>query len=180
MNKQITTHLAIISIAVITFILLLNKCNNKPNYIANNDLLIDNKVAEIERLKLYISKQDSIIKAKKDTVIVYRTKFKTKYDTLYKEAPDTCKPYLTSIYNDCQKLDSVNQLLITAQSNQIDTLKYQINQYIQLDSLKCKAYNDTIINIKKDLKQSKRKAFINLFKGGAIGFGIGYLTGKVI
>jgi hypothetical protein len=66
------------------------------------------------------------------------------------------------------------------QSIQIDTLKHQVNQYIQLDSLKTKAFNDTITNIKKDLKRTKRKAFINLFKGGAVGFGIGYLTGKLI
>jgi hypothetical protein len=180
MNKATYTQLAIITMSVIALFLVLNKCDSNPNSIHNYPIIIDNKLAEIESLKLFISKQDSIINAKQDTVIVYRTKFKTKYDTLIKQAPDTCKPYLTSLYKDCTKLDSLNQSLINMQSIQIDTLKHQVNQYIQLDSLKSKAFNDTIVNIKKDLKRSKRKAFINLFKGGAVGFGIGYLTGKLI
>ena len=178
MNKQITTHIAIIFIGIAALMMLI-KCE-KPEPIHNYPIIIDTKLAEIEALKLYISKQDSIISAKQDTVIVYRTKFKTKYDTLYKEAPDTCKPYLSRLYDDCKKLDSLNESLNVMQSIQIDTLQYQVNQYIQLDSLKTKAFNDTITNIKKDLKRTKRKAFINLFKGGAVGFGIGYLTGKLI
>ena len=178
MNKQITTHIAIIFIGIAALMMLI-KCE-KPSPIHNSPIIIDTKLAEIEALKLYISKQDSIISAKQDTVIVYRTKFKTKYDTLIKQAPDTCKPYLSRLYDDCKKLDSLNQSLITMQSIQVDTLQYQVNQYIQLDSLKTKAFNDTITNIKKDLKRTKRKAFINLFKGGAVGFGIGYLTGKLI
>jgi hypothetical protein len=178
MNKQTTTHIAIIAIGIAALMMLI-KCE-KPSPIHNYPIIIDTKLAEIEALKLYISKQDSVINAKQDTVIVYRTKLKTKYDTLYKQAPDTCKPYLSRLYNDCKKLDSLNQSLITMQSIQVDTLKHQVNQYIQLDSLKTKAFNDTITNIKKDLKRSKRKAFINLFKGGAVGFGIGYLTGKLI
>jgi hypothetical protein len=178
MNKQITTHIAIIFIGIAALMMLI-KCE-KPSPIHNYPIIIDTKLAEIEALKLYISKQDSIISAKQDTVIVYRTKFKTKYDTLIKQAPDTCKPYLSRLYDDCKKLDSLNQSLITMQSIQVDTLQYQVNQYIQLDSLKTKAFNDTITNIKKDLKRTKRKAFINLFKGGAVGFGIGYLTGKLI
>ena len=178
MNKQINTHISIIFIGIAALMMLI-KCE-KPSPIHNYPIIIDTKLAEIEALKLYISKQDSIINAKQDTVIVYRTKLKTKYDTLYKQAPDTCKPYLSRLYNDCQKLDSLNQSLNVMQSIQIDTLKHQVNQYIQLDSLKTKAFNDTITNIKKHLKRTKRKAFINLFKGGAVGFGIGYLTGKLI
>lgn len=178
MNKQINTHIAIIFMGIVALMMLI-KCE-KPEPIHNYPIIIDTKLAEIEALKLYISKQDSVINAKQDTVIVYRTKLKTKYDTLYKQAPDTCKPYLSRLYKDCKKLDSLNQLLITMQAIQIDTLKHQVNQYIQLDSLKTKAFTDTIINLRKDLKRSKRKAFINLFKGGAVGFGIGYLTGKII
>jgi hypothetical protein len=178
MNKSTYTHIAIICIGMAALMMLI-KCE-KPEPIHNYPIIIDTKLAEIEALKLYISKQDSIINAKQDTVIVYRTRIRTKYDTLIKQAPDTCKPYLSKLYNDCQKLDSLNHSLITMQSIQIDTLKHQVNQYIQLDSLKTKAFNDTITNIKKDLKRTKRKAFINLFKGGAVGFGIGYLTGKLI
>lgn len=180
MNKATYTQLAIITMSVIALFLGLNKCDSNPTSIHNYPVIIDNKLAEIERLKLFISKQDSIINAKQDTIIVQRTKFMYKYDTLIKQAPDTCKPYLSRLYNDCEKLDSLNQSLITMQSIQVDTLRYHINQYIQLDSLKTKAFNDTIINLRKDLKRTKRKAFINLFKGGAVGFGIGYLTGKLI
>ena len=97
-----------------------------------------------------------------DTVTKYRTRYKHKVDTIYKIAPSICDTFINVIVQECDKLDSANTVLI-------NTYKLQVNNYIKQDSLK----TDTI-------KRLKRKSKVNLFKGGVIGFGIGYLTGKVI
>ena len=109
-----------------------------------------------------IKQTDSIIVTLHDTVRITRTRYKSKVDTIYKIAPAICDTFISVVVEECDKLDSANTQLI-------NKYKQQVNNYVKLDSLK----SDTI-------KSLKRKSKFNLFKGGVIGFGIGYLTGKVI
>lgn len=120
------------------------------------------RVIEVLSKPNVIKQTDSIIVTLHDTVTKYRTRYKHKVDTIYKIAPSICDTFINVIVQECDKLDSANTVLI-------NTYKIQVNNYIKQDSLK----TDTI-------KKLKRKSKINLFKGGVIGFGIGYLTGKVI
>lgn len=109
-----------------------------------------------------IKQTDTIIKQLHDTVTVTRIRYKSKIDTITKIAPSVCDTFIKVIVEECDKLDSANTQLIS-------TYKDQINNYVKV--VDCK--NDTIIKL-------KRKSKYNLFKGGAIGFGVGYLTGKII
>lgn len=109
-----------------------------------------------------IKQTDSVIVTLHDTVRITRTRYKMKVDTIYKIAPAICDTFIRVVVEECDKLDSANTQLI-------NKYKQQVNNYVKLDSLK----SDTI-------KSLKRKSKFNLFKGGVIGFGIGYLTGKII
>ncbi len=169
-------QLAIIALSLIILIMLMfRKCNMQPEPMPVT-IEVDNQLAEIEKLKLFISKQDSIINAKQRTTTIYRTIYKTKYDTLIKQAPDTCKPYLAELNSYCLKLDSMNKDVINSQSILIDTLHKQVHNYIGLDSLRVNQIND----LNKVVDKANRKAKFNLFKGGSIGIVIGYLLGKII
>lgn len=109
-----------------------------------------------------IKRTDSIIVTLHDTIKITRTRYKSKVDTIYKIAPAVCDTFIRVVVQECDKLDSSNTQLI-------NTYSVQVNNYVKLVDAK----NDTI-------KSLKRKSKFNLFKGGVIGFVIGYLTGKVI
>ena len=120
------------------------------------------KVIEVPSKPNVIKQTDSIIVTLHDTVTKYRTRYKHKVDTILKVVPAICDTFINVIVQECDKLDSANTVLI-------NTYSVQVNNYVKLVDAK----NDTI-------KSLKRKSKVNLFKGGVIGFGIGYLTGKVI
>lgn len=119
-EKQIIKELAykivlptiIVSMACLA---LMVTCKNKPIPKPGPGIL-DKK---IDSIKVHINKDsliiDSLIKLKPKILV----KYKTKYDTIYKTAPDTCQYYLTQLNNECLKLDSFNNGIITRQETQL-------------------------------------------------------------
>jgi hypothetical protein len=147
MNK-ISNYITII-LSIVIILLLLRLCE-RPRVVYKSEI------------PNVITITDTLIKQLHDTLTITRIRYKSKVDTIYKIAPSICDTFIKVIVEECDKLDSANNVLI-------NTYSVQVNNYVKLVDAK----NDTINKL-------KRKSKYNLFKGGAIGFGIGYLTGKII
>jgi hypothetical protein len=129
----------------------------------------------IDSVKTHINKDsliiDSLMKLRPKVIV----KYKTKYDTIYKQAPDTCKSYLAELNAECLKLDSFNMGIITRQELQlisyselIGTMSEQSNMYVlrhTKDSL-------SILKLDKKLKRTR--------KIGIAAFGFGFVGGLLI
>jgi hypothetical protein len=129
----------------------------------------------IDSIKTTINKDsliiDSLMKLRPKVIV----KYKTKYDTIYKQAPDTCKMYLEQLNAECLKLDSFNMGIITRQETQlisyselVGTMSEQSNMYVlrhTKDSL-------SILKLDKKLKRTR--------KVGIAAFGLGFVGGLLI
>lgn len=151
---------------------------------------IKRKHVNIDSINDVIKKQSIYIDSLKKSYKNNLTALKRYYNKLVKVAPDTCGHYLTilankcdSVNKDCENIiseyeekDALNRFKDSTNAGLIGLYRQQINNYIVSDSIK----TQEIKILEKQVKKEKRKAFFNLFKGGAVGFGIGYLSGKVI
>ncbi|CAB4204194.1 hypothetical protein UFOVP1393_32 [uncultured Caudovirales phage] len=169
-EKQIIKELAykiVLPAMIISLICLalLMTCNKQP-IVKPPPNVLDKR---IDSIKVHINKDslviDSLMKLKPKVVV----KYKTKYDTIYQTAPDTCQYYLTQLNNECLKLDSFNTGIITRQETQlisyselVGTMSEQSNMYVlrhNEDSL-------SILKLDKKLKRTRRIAI------GSLGIGL--------
>jgi len=176
-EKQIIKELAykiVLPALIIALVCLafLFTCNKKPITVPPIPSALDNK---IDSIKTHINKDsliiDSLMKLRPKVVI----KYKTKYDTIYQQAPDTCKSYLAELNAECLKMDSFNLGIITRQETQlisyselVGTMSEQSNMYVlrhTKDSL-------SILKLDKKLKRTR--------KVGIAAFGIGFVGGLLI
>jgi hypothetical protein len=151
---------------------LLMTCKGKKQPPQIPPSVLDNK---IDSVKTHINKDsliiDSLMKLRPKVIV----KYKTKYDTIYKQAPDTCKSYLEQLNAECMALDSFNLGIITRQETQlisyselVGTMSEQSNMYVlrhTKDSL-------SILKLDKKLKRTRRIAIGSL--------GIGLIGGLLI
>ena len=136
------------------------------------DKQINDKAKTIIQTKLRIDTIE-IVKTK----IV--TKYKTIYDTIIKQAPDTCKGYLIALDKACDSKDSVNnsQLfqysnLVRSQSDLIAIQKFKL----QSDSIDMINLNDELKFTQKQVKRGKIKTVLTSIVSGLAGFGLGSLA----
>ena len=132
------------------------------------DHSIDSIVSTINKDSLII---DSLMKLRPKVVI----KYKTKYDTIYKTAPDTCKIYLDQLNAECLKLDSFNLGIITRQETQLisySELTGIMQEKANMQSLR--HTEDSLLNTKLNKKLKRTR------KVGIAAFGIGFIGGLLI
>lgn len=175
-EKQIIKELAykivlptmIVSMACLA---LLMTCKNKPKPKTPPSVL-DKK---IDSIKVSINKDsliiDSLMKLKPKIKMVY----KTKYDTIYKTAPDTCIYYLEELDHECMVLDSFNNGIITRQETQLISYSELVNTMQQKAVMQeTKRLEDSlsISTLQRKLKRTRKLAVAGLFGG--------LITGAVI
>jgi len=176
-EKQIIKELAY-KIVLPTIILamaclaLLMTCKKKKPPIPIPPSVLDKR---IDSIKTTINKDsliiDSLMKLRPKVVI----KYKTKYDTIYRQAPDTCKSYLAELNAECLKMDSFNLGIITRQETQlisyselVGTMSEQSNMYVLRHT------KDSLLITKLDKKLKRTR------KVGIAAFGIGFIGGLLI
>jgi hypothetical protein len=96
-------------------------------------------------------------------------------DSLIYVSDSICVKNLTILYNECQKIDSVNNAIITNQESHIMDDSHVIGNLTDIVALqKYKLTNDSlaIIDISKEVKRKYRKG---LMQGGLVGIGIGFI-----
>ena len=179
------------AVLLLLIIVALFTCNSKPqpinepiqntnplNEIAQDkDAIIETAKQRIEQLK------DSLAMVNKPKII-YRKIYV--YDSLL-IADTACINSLVTLYNQCAKVDSVNEYIIANQSSQIANLVTITNNQQDIidirnyqhgvDSVNEVAYKE---QIKVEIKNSKRKYRRGLLQGGAVGLGVGFIGGLIL
>lgn len=152
---------AIISMACLA---LLMTCKNKPKPKPGTGIL-DKK---IDSIKVHINKDsliiDSLMKLKPKIV----TRYKTKYDTIYKTAPDTCIYYLEELNHECMVLDSFNNGIITRQETQLisySELTGIMQEKANMQDLRHIEDSLSIGTLQRKLKRTRKLAVAGLFGG---------------
>jgi len=188
-SKAFRMFLGLVLLAIIVFALLYCNSNPQPinepiqntnplNEIAQDkDAIIETAKQRIEQLK------DSLAMVNKPK-IVYRKIYV--YDSLL-IADTACINSLVMLYNQCAKVDSVNEYIIANQSSQIANLVTITNNQQDIidirnyqhgvDSVNEVAYKE---QIKVEIKNSKRKYRRGLLQGGAVGLGVGFIGGLIL
>lgn len=184
---------AIIGICVAILIPWNCECfhRNKTTKVYPNAIqkMIDAKQHNADSLVKENRKIDSAAAANIDTVTIYRNVVKYKYIEVIKLAPDTCRPYIETVNQGWQKVDSVNQVVITdlqksndngkkalADLTDVNTLtKYQLQQ--SRDSTK--QVSEENKDLTKKVKQQTRKGNVKTVLTGIGSFLIGAATGKL-
>lgn len=141
---------------------------------------IKNRVANLlNKIKTDAATIDSLTNLKRKVV----TRYKTKTDSIYIAAPDTCKTYIIQIKNECLAVDSLNNKIIEAQAGTINDYSKAVGDLNLIVKIQNKQLNDSsavITQLKKDVKKERRKGklkavFIGI-AGALSGFGIGSLN----
>lgn len=173
-EKQIIKELAykivlptmIVSLACLA---LLFTCKGKPKPKPLPPSVLDKK---IDSIKVSINKDsliiDSLMKLKPKIV----TRYKTKYDTIYKTAPDTCIYYLEELDHECMVLDSFNNGIITRQETQLISYSELVNtmqKKANMQSLRHIEDSLSINKLSRKLKRTRKLAVAGLFGGVIMG-----------
>ena len=130
---------------------------------------------KIDSIKVTINKDsliiDSLMKLRPKVVV----KYKTKYDTIYRQAPDTCKIYLAQLNAECLKLDSFNLGIITRQENQLISYS-ELTGIMQEKAVMqdLRHVEDSLLNTKLNKKLKRTR------KVGIAAFGVGFIGGLLI
>jgi hypothetical protein len=127
--------------------------------------VLDNK---IDSIKTHINKDsliiDSLMKLRPKVIV----KYKTKYDTIYRQAPDTCKSYLAELNAECLKMDSFNLGIITRQENQLisySELTGIMQEKATMQDLRHVEDSLAIGTLQRKLKRTRKLAVSGLFGG---------------
>ena len=151
---------------------LLMTCKGKKQPPQIPPSVLDNK---IDSVKTHINKDsliiDSLMKLRPKVIV----KYKTKYDTIYKQAPDTCKSYLEQLNAECMALDSFNLGIITRQETQLisySELTGIMQEKATMQDLRHTKDSLSILKLDKKLKRTRRIAIGSL--------GIGLIGGLLI
>lgn len=190
-TKEFRVVLAITLLLLIVF--ALHWCNSKPQPINEpiqptdqlNELIKDKEaiiMATMENNKVLRIKNDSLLLVK--SKVVYKKIYV--YDSLL-IADTTCINSLVTLYNQCAKVDSVNEYVIKNQSTQIAQLITATNEQNDIIDIRNYQHNVDSINevaykeqIKLEIKNGKRKYRRGLLQGGAVGLGVGFIGGLII
>lgn len=180
------------AVLLLLIIVALMTCNNEPkpfNTIIEtnplNELIQDKEAINATLMENNKTLRDSLFKlSQAKPKIVYRKIYV--YDSLL-IADTACINSLVTLYNQCAKVDSVNEFIISNQSSQIaqyitltnnkqdiiDIRNYQHN----VDSINEVAYKE---RINAEIKTAKRKYRKGLLQGGAVGLGVGFIGGLFV
>lgn len=181
------------AILLVLIILALHWCNSNPQPINEpientnplNELIQDKEaiiVATMENNKVLRDSLFVLLNRKPKTI--YRKIYV--YDSLL-IADTACINSLVTLYNQCAKVDSINEFIISNQSSQIANLVTVTNN--QQDIIDIKKYQHGVDSINEiaykeriiaEIKTAKRKYRKGLSQGGAVGLGVGFIGGLIV
>ena len=188
-SKAFRMFLGLVLLAIIVFALLY--CNSKPQpinepIVNTNPLneIVQDKDAIIETAKQRIEQlKDSLVMVNKPKII-YRKIYV--YDSLL-IADTACINSLVTLYNQCAKVDSVNEYIISNQSNQIAEFITLTNNQQDIIDIRNYQHGVDSVNeigykeqIKAEVKNGKRNLWRGRLQGGCVGLGVGFIGGLIV
>lgn len=190
-NKYFKWFLGAVLLLLIVIAFSITNCesNRVDEPIVNtnplNELIQDKEaiiVATMENNKVLRDSLFALNKVK--SKVVYRKIYV--YDSLL-IADTACINSLVTLYNQCAKVDSVNEFIISNQSSQIANLVTVTNNQQDIIDIRNYQHNIDSINevaykeqIKLEITNGKRKYRKGLLQGGAVGLGVGFIGGLII
>jgi hypothetical protein len=190
-SQTVTALIGIILLGLIIF--ALSWCNSKHQHI-NEPIVSTNPLDEM------VKDKDAIIiatmennKVLRDSLYVLTTaKPKVVYKKIYVYdslivADTACVNSLVTLYNQCANVDSINEFIISNQSNQIANLVTVTNN--QQDIIDIRNYQhgvDSVNEVKykamiqDEIKNGKRKYRKGLLQGGCVGLGVGFIGSLIL
>jgi hypothetical protein len=175
------------ALLIILASLFLKDCRGgepKLTLIDNKDSLY-NLIAEKEQINEVILESNKELRHQLDSATHVKPRVIIRYKTVYDSLliTDTlCIQSLTTLNNECAKKDSVNEYIISNQSNQIAnliTVNNNLNDIIDIQRYRIgtDSINEVTLKqtIKDEIKNGKRKYRKGLLQGGAVGLGVGVL-----
>jgi len=116
--------------------------------------------------------------------IIYRKIYV--YDSLL-IADTACINSLVTLYNQCAKVDSVNEYIISNQSNQIAEFITLTNNQQDIIDIRNYQHGVDSVNeigykeqIKAEVKNGKRNLWRGRLQGGCVGLGVGFIGGLIV
>lgn len=181
------------AVLLVLIIVALYWCNSNPQPINEpientnplNELIQDKDaiiVATMENNKVLRDSLFALNKVK--SKVVYRKIYV--YDSLL-IADTACINSLVTLYNQCAKVDSTNEYIISNQANQISQFVTLTNN--QQDIIDIRNYQHGVdsvnevkykVMIQDEIKNGKRKYRKGLLQGGVIGLGVGVIGGILL
>lgn len=190
-NRTFRIILGSLILALIVFALFY--CNSNPQpinepiintnplneIVKDKEAIIANSIKYIEQLS---DSLDKLIQAKPK--IVYRKIYV--YDSLL-IADTACINSLVTLYNQCAKVDSVNEYVIANQSNQIAEFITLTNNQQDIIDIRNYQHGVDSVNeigykeqIKAEVKNGKRNLWRGRLQGGCVGLGVGFIGGLIL
>lgn len=179
------------AVLLLLIIVALFTCNSKPQPI-NEPIVNTNPLNEIVRDKdAIIETAKQRIEQLKDSLamvnkpkIIYRKIYV--YDSLL-IADTACINSLVTLYNQCAKVDSVNEYIISNQSNQIAEFITLTNNQQDIIDIRNYQHGVDSVNeigykeqIKTEIKNGKRNLWRGRLQGGCVGLGVGFIGGLIV
>jgi hypothetical protein len=185
--KQILPYLVMALLIILASVYLKDCGGGEPKIVT---VTPSEQLKEIIEDKNYIIEtvieNNKVLRAKNDSL----SHLKPKYikgrdrikDSLIYVSDSICINNLNVLYNECQRVDSVNQDIIQNQANQItnySTVSGNLMDIIAIQKYKLTVDSVNEIALKREIKKKYRKG---LMQGGAIGVGIGaaFIGGLII
>jgi len=190
-TKEFRVVLAITLLLLIVF--ALHWCNSKPQPI-NEPIENTNPLNEIvqdkDAINAVLMENNKVLR---DSLYEFTTaKPKIVYKKIYVYdslliADTACINSLVALYNQCANVDSINEYIISNQSNQIANLVTVTNN--QQDIIDIRNYQHGVDSVNEiaykeridaEIKTAKRKYRKGLLQGGAVGLGVGFIGGLIV
>ena len=165
----------IIGILIVILSFIMKDCSHKPNLVLAQNDSINNSIAEKEQIIDYIKNDNSILKAKIDSLKTLKPKVIVRYRTVYDSlivVDSVCVKSLNTLYNECQKVDSVNNHIIDNQEKHIMNDSHIIGNLTDIIALKQYRINSdstAIVELNKEVKKEKCKGKLKTVLGSALG-----------
>jgi hypothetical protein len=165
----------VMAVLIVIASFIMKGCNNKPELVivpndAINRIIADKQVTVnyyLNKAKIDSLKIDSLKHLKPKVVIRY----KTVYDSLL-VVDTTCVRSLITLHDEHNKIDSVNNGIITNQESHIMNDSHVIGNLTDIVAMqKYKLTNDSLA-MNSNVKRKYRKG---LMQGGLVGIGIGFI-----
>lgn len=167
---KIQYRIALEIFIIIMIVIALHHCNSNPQPINLKETKVNEQIAG----KVF-KEQLNKVKIVEKQIPIYKIRYKTLYDTIYKEAPDTCHYYLAKLNAEKLAGDSVNYVVIKAYGNVIDA---GIIYLAKKDSVikEQDAVIDSLVHNKKKYWRGVKHGFF----AGVIASGAVYVGSKFI
>ena len=175
----------IIGILILILFFIMKDCSHKPNLVVTPNDSINTVIAKKEQIIDYIKNDNAILKAKIDSLKTLKPKVIVRYKTVYDSLilSDTlCINQLVTLYNECNKIDSVNNAIISNQETRIMNDSQIIGNLTDIIALKqhritsdSLVVEDLTMTVKKEKRKGKLKTILGSAIGVLTGIGIGSL-----